>query len=163
MLGVVNIHQRVKRSPYNCQAFRERVRFHWNNGMNKFMSHTCIWNHKSHEGNEQGTMFVSSPGGSNGKEPACWCRLDARTAGLVRGSGGSPGGMHSSPLQYACLESPVDRGAWWATVHRVTESRTWLKWLSTHTCTMLAWKRVVWPNLTCQGSLSWENSFCFEN
>ena len=36
------------------------------------------------------------------------------------------------PLQYSCLESPVDRGAWWATVHGVTKSQTWLKQLSTY-------------------------------
>ena len=39
-----------------------------------------------------------------------------------------------NPLQYSCLENPVDRGTWQATVHRVTKSQTWLKWLSTHTC-----------------------------
>ena len=35
------------------------------------------------------------------------------------GSGRSPGGGHGSPHQYFCLENPMDRGAWWATVHRV--------------------------------------------
>ena len=44
-----------------------------------------------------------------------------------------PGGGHSNPLQYSCLENPMDRGPWQATVHRVTESRTRLKQLSTHT------------------------------
>ena len=39
----------------------------------------------------------------------------------------SPGGGHSNPLQYSCLEKPMDRGAWWATVHRVTKSQTGLK------------------------------------
>ena len=38
-----------------------------------------------------------------------------------------------NPLQYSCLESPMDRGAWRAAVHRVAKSRTWLKWLSVHT------------------------------
>ena len=42
-------------------------------------------------------------------------------------SGSSPGGGHSKPLQYSCLDYPVDRRTWPATVHRVTESRTWLK------------------------------------
>ena len=42
-----------------------------------------------------------------------------RDAGLVPGSGRSPGGGHGNPLQYACLENPMDRGAWQATVHRV--------------------------------------------
>ena len=36
----------------------------------------------------------------------------------------SPGGGHGNPLQYSCLENPMDRGAWWAAVHRVTESDT---------------------------------------
>ena len=36
----------------------------------------------------------------------------------------SPGGVHSNPLQYSCLEKPMERGAWWATVHRVAESDT---------------------------------------
>ena len=43
-----------------------------------------------------------------------------------------PGGGHSNPLQCSCLESPMNRGAWWATVHGITKSRTWLKWLGTH-------------------------------
>ena len=38
----------------------------------------------------------------------------------------------ANPLQYSCLENPMDRGAWWATVHRVTQRQTQLKWLSTH-------------------------------
>ena len=43
-------------------------------------------------------------------------------AGSISGSGRSPGGGHGNPLQYPCLENPIDRGAWWATVHGVTES-----------------------------------------
>ena len=35
-----------------------------------------------------------------------------------------PGGGHGNPLQYSCLDNPMDRGAWWAKVHRVTKSRT---------------------------------------
>ena len=42
----------------------------------------------------------------------------------VPGSGRSPGGEHGNPLQYSCLEDPMDRGAWWATVHRVAKSWT---------------------------------------
>ena len=38
------------------------------------------------------------------------------------------------PLQYSCLENSMDRGAWWATVHGVAESWTWLKWLSIYVC-----------------------------
>ena len=51
---------------------------------------------------------------------------------LIPGSGRSPGGGHGNPLHYSCLENPMDSGAWRATVHRVTESQTCLKPLSTH-------------------------------
>ena len=56
----------------------------------------------------------------------------AGDAGSVLVSGRSPGGGNGSPLQYSCLENPMDREAWWATVHGVTKSRTLLKRLSTH-------------------------------
>ena len=46
--------------------------------------------------------------------------------GSIPGSGRSPGEGNGNPLQYSCLENPVDRGAWWATVHRVAKSRTQL-------------------------------------
>ena len=51
----------------------------------------------------------------------------------IPGLGRFPGGGHGNPLQYSWLENPMDRGACWATVHRVAKSRTRLKWLSTHT------------------------------
>ena len=41
---------------------------------------------------------------------------------------------NGNPLQYSCLENPVDRGSWWAAVYRVTQSRTWLKWPSMYAC-----------------------------
>ena len=50
---------------------------------------------------------------------------DVRDMGLIPGSGRSPGEGHDNPLQYSCLENPMDRGTW--TVHRVTESQTRLK------------------------------------
>ena len=46
-----------------------------------------------------------------------------------------PGEGHGNPHHYSCLENPVDRGAWWATVHRVQQSHTRLKQLGMHTCT----------------------------
>ena len=49
---------------------------------------------------------------------------DIRDAGSIPGSGRSPGGGHGNPLQHSCLENHMDRGAWWATVHRVSESDT---------------------------------------
>ena len=48
---------------------------------------------------------------------------DVRDMGLIPGSGRSLGGGHSNPLQYSCLENPMDRGAWRATVHGVTKIR----------------------------------------
>ena len=63
------------------------------------------------------------PGGSVVKTPPA----NAEDVGLIPGSGRSPGEGHGNPLQYSCLENPTDRGAWWATVHRVAKSQTRLK------------------------------------
>ena len=52
---------------------------------------------------------------------------DAGDVGLILGLGRSPGGRRSNPLHYSCLENPMDRGAWWATVHSVAKSQTRLK------------------------------------
>ena len=49
---------------------------------------------------------------------------DVRDTGLIPGLGRSPGGGHSNPLQYSCLENSMDRGTWWATVHGVAKSWT---------------------------------------
>ena len=51
---------------------------------------------------------------------------NAGALGSIPGVGWSPGGGHDNPLQCSCLENPMDRGAWWATVHGVTKSWTWL-------------------------------------
>ena len=60
------------------------------------------------------------PGGSEVKTSAC----NAGDLGLIPGLGRSPGERNGNPLQYSCLENPMDGGAWWATVHRVAKSRT---------------------------------------
>ena len=65
-------------------------------------------------------MTTQFPGGSYGKESAC----NAGDLGSILGLGRSPGGGHGNPFQYSCLKSPMDRGAWWPTVHGVTESQT---------------------------------------
>ena len=52
---------------------------------------------------------------------------DTRDMGSVPGLGRFPGGGHGNPFWYSCLENPVDRGAWRATVHRVAKSQTKLK------------------------------------
>ena len=67
-----------------------------------------------------GTSLKGFPGGSDGKESA----YNAGEWNLTSGSGRSPGGGHGNPLQYSCLENPMDRGAWRATVHEVTKSQT---------------------------------------
>ena len=60
------------------------------------------------------------PQGSDGKESAC----DAGDLSSITGSGRSPGEGHGNPLQYSCLDIPMDRGAWWVTVHGVAKSWT---------------------------------------
>ena len=62
------------------------------------------------------------------KESACNAEVTGEM-GSIPGLGRSPGGEHGNPLQYSCLENLIDRGAWWATVHRVTQIWTWLKGL----------------------------------
>ena len=57
---------------------------------------------------------------------------DIRDAGSIPGSGRSPGGGHGTPLQYSCLENPMDRGAWGTTVHGVAKSQIGLKQLGTY-------------------------------
>ena len=64
---------------------------------------------------------------------------NAGDTGSIPGSGRSPGEGNGNPLQYSCLENPIDRGARWATFHGVTKSRTRLKWLSTHTLSPILW------------------------
>ena len=48
--------------------------------------------------------------------------VDIKDMDLILGSGRSPGGGHGNPLQYYCLKNSMERGAWWAMVHRVTKS-----------------------------------------
>ena len=64
-------------------------------------------------------FFFGFPGGSVVKNPA-------EDMGLMPESGRSPGEGNSNPLHYSCLGNPMDRGAWWAIVHGVTNSRTQL-------------------------------------
>ena len=70
-----------------------------------------------------GVLVVKSWSGSAG---------DTRDSGSILGSGRFPGGGHGNPLQYSCLENPLDRGAWRTMVHGVAQSGTRLKRLSTH-------------------------------
>ena len=72
-------------------------------------------------------LFWGFSGGSDGKESAC----NAGEPCSIPGWGRSLGEGNGNPLQYSCLENPMDRGAWQAMVCRVATSWTWLKLLST--------------------------------
>ena len=75
------------------------------------------------------------------------------TLSSIPGSGRCPGGGHGNLLQYSCLENPMDRGAWWAAVHRIPKSQTWLKQLSRKTVnldpfTVELWEWELWGSKT---------------
>ena len=74
---------------------------------------------------EPHTLLLGFPGSSGCKEPTSQCRRHKRYE-FNPGSGRSPGEGNGNPLQYSCLGNPMDRGAWQATVHRVTKSWTQL-------------------------------------
>ena len=75
-------------------------------------------------------VHVGFPGGARGQKlPAS--AGDVRDAGSIPGSGRSPGVGHDNPLQYSCLENPMDRGVWWTSVNGVTKGPTQLKRLRT--------------------------------
>ena len=69
---------------------------------------------------------TSFPSASDGKESAC----NAGDSDSIPGLGRSPGEGNGNPLQYSCLENPMHRGPWWATVHAVAKRQKWLKWLT---------------------------------
>ena len=76
------------------------------------------------------------PDGSNGKESAC----NEGDLGLISGLGWSPGVGNGNPLQDSCLENPMDRGAWWATVHGVAKIQTQLRnWTTTMINSVCVW------------------------
>ena len=98
------------------------------------------------------------PDGSTGKEYACNSG-DAGDMSLIPGSGRSPGGGYGNPLQYSCLENPVDRGAWRAWSMGVAK-RTQLKWLNTLSgWVKLTSRQSLWP-LNLQ--LWWEPGTLFQ-
>ena len=81
------------------------------------------------------TLFLGSYTGKWASQVAQWVKnlpaVQETQADLMPGLGRSPGGGHGDPLQDACLENPMDRGTWWAPVHRVTKT-LWRKQLSMH-------------------------------
>ena len=94
------------------------------------------------------------PWGSDGKESAC----KVKDVDLIPRSRRPSGEGNGIPFQYSCLEDPVDRGAWWATVHGVTESWTGLSKLHT----VIQWKhpdvsrlQYPWKHLLVHANLVW--------
>ena len=85
------------------------------------------------------------------KKSACSAgdRGNAGDMDLIPGSKRSLGGGHGNPLQYSCLENPMDKGVWRATVHGVSKSWTQLKRLSSHTARVLIWFE------GCEGTKGW--------
>ena len=85
---------------------------------------------KQSENKMQNIILINgSPHSSAGKESAC----NVGDMGSIPRSGRSPGEGHGNPLQYSCLENPMGRGAWQATVHGAAKSQTRLKQLSLYT------------------------------
>ena len=89
------------------------------------------------------------------KESAC----SVGDPASIPGSGRSPGEGHGNPLQYSCLENPMDRGAWWATVHGVAKSQTRLRDL-THFYPVVTVKN---PRLLGAGNGNLLQYSCLEN
>ena len=72
----------------------------------------------------KGQWLFSVPRGFSGGSGVKNLPAHAGDMGSIPGSGRSPGEGNDNPLQYSCLGNPMDRGAWWATVHGVTKSWT---------------------------------------
>ena len=87
--------------------------------------------------------FLGFPDGAAGKESTCQCRRCKRR-GFGPCEGRSPGVGNGKPIQYSCLEDPMDRGAWRATVCGVTKSQMQLKRLSMHAEELLTYSW-YWP------------------
>ena len=76
----------------------------------------------------QQMLLWAFPDDSDGKESTC----NVGDLGLIPGLGRSPGGGYGNPLQYSCLENPMNRGAWWATAQAVPKSQTRLSDYTQH-------------------------------
>ena len=116
-----------------------------------------------------GNVFITDPSGSDlhltcsagglhvlsgSEESAC----KAGVLGPIPGLGRSPGGGNCNPLQYSCLENPMDGGAWWATVHGVAKSQIWLRdW---HT-SLVKLSRIKIPNKKHSTSSDSDPSFLY--
>ena len=86
-------------------------------------------------------LLLGTPCSSNGKESAC----NIGDPGLICWSGRSPGEGNGNPLQYSCLENPMDRGACWATPHGVAKS--WMRLSNFHCCFINKYcKHLLWTS-----------------
>ena len=94
------------------------------------------------------TCLLGFPGGSEVKASAC----NVGDLGLIPGSGRSLGEWNGNPLQYSCLENPLDGGAWWAIVHGVTKSQTQLSDFTSH---QQPWNLVVFLTFHCSYLCTW--------
>ena len=112
------------------------------------------------------STFTGLPWWLSSKESACNAG-DTEDVGSIPGSRRCPGGRHGNPLQYTCLENPMDWGAWWATVHSVSRSRTRLS-DRTHTYARFTETRLspgLHPHHQCLGqtpqtlAYTWVSSF----
>ena len=81
-----------------------------------------LWSRNS--SNTHFSIGISEVSGFLGGSDSKVSILNAGDLGSIPGSGRSPGEGHGNPLQYSCLENPMDRGAWWATIHGVAKSWT---------------------------------------
>ena len=117
---------------------------------------TCLWVNPF-EGKKAGVFIhgihaLSFPGGSDSKESAC----NAGDPGSIPGSGRSPGEGNGDPLQYSCLENPMDRGAWQATVHGIARVG-WLRvgWLSHWAAATTPFNKVICKDSICNKVSLW--------
>ena len=96
----------------------------------------ACWRNSPFFGEE--SVFPWGPSADWMRPPSCYPPANAgdlRDTGLIPGLRRSPQVGNGNPLQYSCLQNPMDRGAWWVTVHGVAKSPTQLKQLSTSACT----------------------------
>ena len=100
------------------------------------MDATILWNQTSLSLTSDSATFWASHVALVVKNPPANAG-DLRGTDSILALGRSPGRGHGNPLQYSCLENPMDRGAWQATAHGFKQSQTLLKWLGTHICHFL--------------------------
>ena len=86
--------------------------------------------------------------------PGSWTQIPSQLPKIGISQHRSPGGGNGNPFQYFRLENPMDRGAWYATAHQFTKSRTWLKWLSKVN------QLSRWPRKQSCVFIKWNNPEC---